>query len=96
MPSSRFARIVLFLLVLSAMLSVSFDAGQPTAAIASSGPLLSVNAGVGQHPISPFIYGMNFADKALAQELRLPVRRWGGNTTTRYNWQNDMSNHASD
>ena len=39
---------------------------------------------------------MNFADEALARELRLPVRRWGGNATTRYNWQNDTSNHASD
>jgi hypothetical protein len=36
------------------------------------------------------------ADEALASELRLPVRRWGGNATTRYNWQNDTSNHASD
>ena len=34
-----------------------------------------------------YIYGMNFADEALAAELRLPVRRWGGNATTRYNWQ---------
>ena len=39
---------------------------------------------------------MNFADEALAAELRLPVRRWGGNATTRYNWQTDTSNHASD
>ncbi len=39
---------------------------------------------------------MNFADEALAADLHLPVRRWGGNATTRYNWQNDTSNHASD
>jgi hypothetical protein len=39
---------------------------------------------------------MNFADEDLAQDLQLPVRRWGGNATTRYNWQNDISNHASD
>lgn len=39
---------------------------------------------------------MNFADENLAKELKLPVRRWGGNATTRYNWQNDISNHASD
>src|SRR5262249_45250041 len=42
------------------------------------------------------IYGMNYADPALAAELHLPVNRWGGNSTTRYNWQNDTSNHASD
>ena len=51
----------------------------------------SVDAGAGRHPISPYIYGMNFADESLAAELRLPVRRWGGNATTRYNWQNDTS-----
>ncbi len=63
---------------------------------ASSGPTLQVNAAAGQHPISPDIYGMNFAAENLAQELHLPVRRWGGNATTRYNWQSDISNHASD
>jgi hypothetical protein len=60
------------------------------------GPALQVNAAAGQHSISLDIYGMNFADEALATNLRLPVRRWGGNATTRYNWQNDTSNHASD
>ena len=28
--------------------------------------------------------------------LRWPVRRWGGNATTRYSWQDDIANHASD
>ena len=55
-----------------------------------------VDASADRHPISPAIYGMNFADEGLARELRLPVRRWGGNATTRYNWQYDTSNHASD
>ena len=57
---------------------------------------LSVNAQADVHPISPEIYGMNFADEALTAELNLPVRRWGGNSTTRYNWQNDVSNTGSD
>ena len=60
------------------------------------GPALSVDASADRHPISPYIYGMNFADEALAAELRLPVRRWGGNSTTRYNWQNDTHNTGSD
>lgn len=63
---------------------------------AGAAPSLSVDAGADRHPISPYVYGMNFADEDLAAELRLPVRRWGGNATTRYNWQNDTSNHASD
>src|SRR5262249_51189325 len=68
----------------------------PAVAGAGAGPALSVDAGADRHAISPYIYGMNFADEDLASELRLPVRRFGGNATTRYNWQNDTSNHASD
>lgn len=60
------------------------------------GPDLSIDAAAGRHTISPDIYGMNFADEQLAAELRLPVRRWGGNSTSRYNWQNDTSNTGSD
>jgi len=67
-----------------------------SAADAAAGPALSVNAFAGLHPISRDIYGMNFADAALEQELRLPVDRWGGNATTRYNYLLDTGNHASD
>ena len=61
-----------------------------------AGPALTVDVLANRHPISPYIYGMNFADAGLAAELQLPVNRWGGNATTRYNWQLDTSNHASD
>ncbi|MEO8605714.1 MAG: glycoside hydrolase family 44 protein [bacterium] len=61
-----------------------------------AGPALQIDAAAARHSISPYIYGMNFADEGLAAELRLPVRRWGGNATTRYNWQTDTSNRASD
>ena len=62
----------------------------------SGGPALSVNAGTEQHAISPYIYGMNFADETLANDIHLPVRRWGGNSTTRYNWQLNVQNTAND
>ncbi|MEV0715815.1 glycoside hydrolase family 44 protein [Asanoa sp. NPDC050611] len=39
---------------------------------------------------------MNFADAALADELGLPVRRWGGNATTRYDYRYDTTNRAGD
>ena len=48
------------------------------------------------HEISPYIYGVNFSDAELINELNVPLRRWGGNATTRYNWQTDVSNRASD
>ncbi|MBL8059011.1 MAG: glycoside hydrolase family 44 protein, partial [Anaerolineales bacterium] len=67
----------------------------PTA-VPGAGPALSVNTGLSRHTISPLIYGMNYAPAALLTELDLPVNRWGGNSTTRYNWQNDTYNTASD
>jgi hypothetical protein len=62
----------------------------------TAGPDLSINVGAGRHAISPDIYGMNFAEEALANDLRLPVRRWGGNSASRYNWQTSMYNTGSD
>ena len=48
---------------------------------------LAVNAGADRHPISPYIYGLNFAPPGLAAAIRLPVNRWGGNSTDTYNWR---------
>ncbi len=61
-----------------------------------TGPALTVNVAAGRRAISPYIYGMNFADPALANELDLPVNRRGGNSTTRYNWMIDAYNTGSD
>lgn len=38
------------------------------------------------YTISPLIYGVAFADTAVLQELGATVDRWGGNTSSRYNW----------
>lgn len=61
-------------------------------------PALEVNVAADRHPISPDIYGMNDNpfDPGLAREIRLPVSRWGGDATTRYNWQVDASNAGGD
>jgi hypothetical protein len=61
-----------------------------------TGPALSVDASAGRHAISPYIYGINYASEAIANDLRLPVRRWGGNSTTRYNWQINVHNTGND
>ena len=68
----------------------------PLAGTAATGPALVVDTGAGLHAISDDIYGMNFAAEDLALELALPVRRWGGNGTTRYNWQIDTGNTGND
>lgn len=69
----------------------SAPAGPPPAEIS-----LAVDVAAQRKLISPYIYGMNFAPASLADELDLPINRWGGNATTRYNYQSDISNHASD
>ncbi len=62
-----------------------------------SSPTLAVDATASVHPISPYVYGINeYADNGLASIMRIPLRRFGGDATTSYNWQNDVSNAASD
>jgi len=46
--------------------------------------------------VSPHIFGVNFGSDSQAAALRWPARRWGGNSVTRYNWQNDTSNMGMD
>jgi uncharacterized protein (TIGR03382 family) len=62
----------------------------------AAAPTLSVDVNASRHAISVDIYGMNFAAEDLAQELALPVNRSGGNATSRYNWQVNVSNAGSD
>ncbi|HYF65088.1 MAG TPA: glycoside hydrolase family 44 protein [Herpetosiphonaceae bacterium] len=57
---------------------------------------LTVNADASRRAISPDIYGMNYAPADLASQLMVPLNRWGGNSTSRYNWQTSMSNRGSD
>lgn len=46
--------------------------------------------------INPEIYGVNFGSDAQHADLRYPLRRWGGNSTTRFNWKSDSHNTAFD
>ncbi len=57
---------------------------------------MAVDPNADRHPVSPLIYGMNFGTAAQMSRLKVPVRRWGGNSTTRYNWENDTHNSAND
>ena len=56
---------------------------------------VTVDASADNHPISPLIYGMNFpSDAQLAAGV--PLARWGGNSTSRYNYQVDVHNTGND
>ena len=57
---------------------------------------VSVDPALDRRPVDPQIFGVNFGSAAQAAQLRWPVRRWGGNSVTRYNWQNDTSNKGMD
>ncbi|HEX6467693.1 MAG TPA: glycoside hydrolase family 44 protein [Streptosporangiaceae bacterium] len=70
-----------------------FAAGGPAAAAELA---LSVDVSAVRHAISPDIYGMNGGDPALLAELGMPVARWGGNATSRYNFKNHTYNTGSD
>ncbi len=64
---------------------------------APAGPVsVTVNVAGARRPIDPLIYGVNFGSNAQHQDLRYPTRRWGGNRTSRYNWQFDVDNTAAD
>jgi hypothetical protein len=75
--------------------------GVPVAASGpTAGPSLRVDVRHGRHPISADIYGVNFAadlDPAAAvAQLGITVDRWGGNSTTRYDWTTGVHNTGSD
>jgi hypothetical protein len=59
---------------------------------------LSVDVTANRHPISPLIYGVNYASQTagLSSQFTVPVDRWGGNATSRYNYTNDTYNTGQD
>jgi hypothetical protein len=67
-----------------------FDPTPPAAAAVAIDPALDRRA------ISDLVYGVNFASAAQLAAVGYPLNRWGGNRTTRYNWQLDVDNSAND
>jgi hypothetical protein len=80
------------------LLMTSAFSCQAVLAQSTAGPTLTVDASSSRHPISPNIYGMaNYGlDATFAKEIQVPNIRWGGDGTTRYNWQVDSSNAGFD
>lgn len=65
---------------------------------ATAGPALTVDAGNQAHAINPYIYGMNayLLDAATAKATNITIDRWGGDSTSRYNYQLDVTSAAAD
>ncbi len=70
----------------------------------ATGPALMVDVGTptnvneNPHTISPYVYGMNgYVLDPDSEKIANPgIVRWGGDGTSRYNYQNNMINAASD
>ena len=69
----------------------TFAGAWPGSGFAQTTPTLAVDAAGNPHAINPDIYGIaNYGlDAAFAKEIQVPNIRWGGDGTTRYNWQVD-------
>jgi hypothetical protein len=67
-------------------------------AAAVPGPAISVDAAAGLQPINPDVYGVaTFGlSPQLAEAMRVPLQRWGGDGVTRYDWQYNTSNSGGD
>jgi len=57
---------------------------------------VSVDANANQHPISPNIYGLAYANAQDMAFYNASLNRWGGNATSRYNWQIDAHSAGAD
>jgi hypothetical protein len=79
----------LFAAVLGVMVSAAVARSQTAVAV-------QIDTAAGRHAIDPRVYGVAHADAAALTDLRIPFHRWGGNVSTRHNWQANASNRASD
>jgi len=77
------------LIVATAILCLSAQAQNPTAN-------LTVDVNANRRPINPNVYGVAFATTTQLQDLNVKLHRYGGNNTSRYNWQINADNRGQD
>jgi len=68
---------------------LSAQAQNPTANI-------TVDVNANRRAINPNIYGLAYASSTQLQDLNVPLNRYGGNNSTRYNWQINGDNRGQD
>lgn len=89
--SRSYRYLVFFLLFAIGLVSSSVSTAAQNAPVT-----ITVDAASNRHPINPHIYGVTWATTAELRDLNTPLNRFGGNDTSRYNWQLNASNHAKD
>lgn len=75
---------------------ITLQSGPPTPPVTNAAVTVTVDAFADRHVVSPLIYGVCYATSNQLQDLNAPLNRSGGNSTSRYNWQTNGSNHAND
>ncbi|MFC5470961.1 glycoside hydrolase family 44 protein [Cohnella suwonensis] len=62
------------------------------------GVKVSIDSAANRRTLSEGIFGVNFEDMPSngASTMDFPIKRWGGNQMTRYNWQLDTTNRGGD
>jgi len=79
----------------AAVLAFGLLSGLPAPALAQS-VTIAVDASAGRHPIDPNVYGVAHATSAQLSDLNVPLNRYGGNNTSRTNWQQNADNRGND
>jgi hypothetical protein len=67
-----------------------------SSALAQTVVTINVDANANRHPIDPRIYGVAYATSAQLSALNVPINRYGGNNTSRYNWKLNADNRGMD
>ena len=57
---------------------------------------VSVDTSTNRHAINPLIYGVHFGDKDVLLDLNATLNRYGGNSSGRYNWEQNVDNRGVD
>jgi hypothetical protein len=69
---------------------------QASAGAAIAGPALRIDAAHPGAAIDPGVYGASFPTPAFAAAANISLSRWGGNTTTSYDYRSDYWNLGND
>lgn len=68
----------------------------PSASAANAETTVNIDVNANRHPISPHIYGVNWASAEEIAALNAPINRSGGNANSRYNWELDAHSAGAD
>src|SRR3990170_3300906 len=75
--------------ILSLLVCAAAWAQNPTASV-------TVDANANRRSIDPRVYGIAYGATAQLSDLNVPLNRYGGNNTSRYNWQLNADNRGQD